>query len=100
LLQLGGERGRIAVLERDERAMVLAGAVDAGQELGEHLFLRHRVAAQLLDAELERQLEACEGLEATEHRRRRFEPGIAAGAELRWLGPRVAEDILLREPAG
>src|SRR5258708_31053327 len=88
------------VLQRDDRAIVLVGAFQAGQELGEELLLRHRIGAQLVHAELECQLEPGERLEAAENGWRRLEPGVAALPELGRFGAQVGEDVLLREPAG
>src|SRR5438105_13631508 len=91
---------RVGVPHGDEGAVVGADAGGPRQQVAEHRLLRERILAQALDAELERELESGQGLHAWQHRRRRFEPGIAAGPELRWLGARVKEWILLRIPPG
>ena len=78
LAQLAREHLRAGMLERHERAVLVAGAFERRQQRGQELLLLEVVLADALDAELERELEAGERLDRREHRRRGFEPGVAA----------------------
>ena len=61
---------------------------------------RERMRAQPRDAERQREHLPRARLVERQHRRRRFEPGVAARGEARRIGTRVGERRLLGEPAG
>ena len=100
LMTNASDRLRARVPQGDERAVLRAGAEQAGNPRGEDLLLLEVVRADALDAELQGEFQPGERLDRREHRRRRFEPGVASGGESRRIRSCVGKRRLLREPAG
>ncbi len=67
---------------------------------GEALLLRKVIRAKAGDAGSQREFQPGERLDRREHRRRGFEPRVAARSESRRVGTPVAERVFFREPAG
>jgi hypothetical protein len=90
--------------ERKKRAELRTRALDGDVEFrklrGETLLLREVILAQPRSADGERELQSGERLHRREHRRRGFEPCVAAGREAGRIGACVAERVFLGEPAG